>query len=166
MSGDGRPPAGPSQAATAPLLGRGFYWQDLAVGQRFRTSRRTVTETDLVNFVSVTGMLEPIFIDTTHQGAMAGRPVPAALTYALVEGFLLRTLVQGVGLALLEMSQRTHVPVRVGDTIWGMVEITDIRPTSKGGRAAVRSAVAVMNQRDEIVLTYDVKRLQAGRPAA
>lgn len=157
---------GDREADPAPTpLGQGLHWQDLAVGQRFRTFRRTITETDLVNFVSVTGMLEPLFIDTTHQGAMAGRPVPAALTYAIIEGFLLRSLVQGVGLALLEMSQRAHAPVNVGDTIRATVEITDIRPTSKGGRAVVASAVTVRNQRDEVVLTYEVKRLQAGRPA-
>ena len=54
-------------------LGQGFYWQDLTVGQRFRTFRRTVTETDIVNFISVTGMLETIFIDATYaHGAIQG----------------------------------------------------------------------------------------------
>ena len=41
-------------------LGQGFYWQDIEQGQVFETFRRTVTETDLVNFISVTGMLEAI----------------------------------------------------------------------------------------------------------
>ena len=50
-------------------LGQGFYWQDLKVGQKFRTYRRTITETDLVNFISVTGMLEAIFIDAEYSGA-------------------------------------------------------------------------------------------------
>ena len=53
-----------------PRLGQGFYWQDLQVGQKFRTFQRTVTETDLVQFISVTGMLEAIFIDADHEGAM------------------------------------------------------------------------------------------------
>ena len=59
-----------------PRLGLGFFWQDLQVGQQFQTFRRTVTETDLVNFISVTGMLEMIFIDA--EGAaegIGGRPV-------------------------------------------------------------------------------------------
>ena len=165
MSGENQILITPSQVVNAPLLGRGFFWQDLAVGQCFSTFRRTITETDLVNFISVTGMLEPIFFDTAYQGAIAGRPVPAALTYTLIEGFLLRTLVQGTGLALLDMSQRIHAPVRIGDTVWARVEITEVRPTSRSGRAVVRSTVTVINQRDETVLTYDVKRLQAGRPA-
>jgi 3-hydroxybutyryl-CoA dehydratase len=152
---------------TLPRLGQGFYWQDLAVGQRFRTFRRTVTESDLVAFIGVTGMLEAIFIDAAHEGgAIAGRPVPAALTYALIEGFILQSMIQGTGLAMLELHQKILKPVQVGDTIHATVEVSAIRETSKSGRAVVTSAIDVYNQRDEIVLTYSATRLLAGRPAA
>lgn len=147
-----------------PTLGQGFHWQDLRIGQRFQTFRRTVTETDLVNFISTTGMLEAIFIDAHYEhGAIAGRPVPAALTYALIEGFILQTMIQGTGLAMLELTQKIHGPVRVGDTIGATVEVTAIRPTSKGGRAVVTSQIEVSNQRNEPVMTYTATRLLAGR---
>jgi acyl dehydratase len=151
---------------TLPTLGHGYYWQDLRVGQRFQTFRRTVTETDLVNFISATGMLEAIFIDAHYEhAAISGRPVPAALTYALIEGFILQTMIQGTGLAMLELAQKIHSPVRVGDTIGATVEVTGIRPTSKGGRAVVTSQIEVINQRNEIVMTYTATRLLAGLPA-
>jgi 3-hydroxybutyryl-CoA dehydratase len=155
-----------SIAASEPvLLGQGAYWQDLSVGQKFRTLRRTVTETDLVNFISVTGMLEAIFIDASFEhGAMAGRPVPAALTQGLIEGLLLQTMIQGTGLALLEMSMRTHKPVTVNDTIWAKVVVTEVKPTSKGNRAVVTSAIQVFNREGDLVLSYEAKRLLAGRP--
>jgi acyl dehydratase len=150
-----------------PLLGHGFFWQDLAVGQRFRTFRRTVTEADLVGFVTLTGMLEPLFTDATEAGALGPRPVPAALTYAIIEGLVLGGMARGTGLALLEVHQRPLAPVRVGDTIAAEVTVTGIRPTSKGNRAVVETAIAVTNQRGERVMDYDVKRLLAGRePAA
>jgi 3-hydroxybutyryl-CoA dehydratase len=146
-----------------PILGQGFYWQDLEVGQRFQTLRRTITETDLVNFISVTGTLEAIFIDADYQhGAMKGRPVPAALTYSIIEGFILQTMIQNTGLAMLEMAQKVHAPVQVNDTIHAVVEVTNVRPTSKSGRAVVTSKVEVWNQRDELVLTYTATRLLAG----
>jgi hypothetical protein len=79
-------------------LGQGFYWQDLSVGQRLRTHRRTITEADLVGFIGVTGMLEKIFIDATPMpGGISGRPVPALLTTALIEGFIFQTMIQGTG---------------------------------------------------------------------
>lgn len=147
-----------------PLLGQGFFFQDLQVGQQFRTYRRTVTETDLVNFISVTGMLEMIFIDS--EGAaegIGGRPVPAALTYTLIEGFLLQTMIQGTGMAMLELTQKVHAPVRVNDSIHAKVTVTGIRPTSRGNRAVVDSSIEVYNQRDELVMTYTARRLLAGR---
>ena len=147
-----------------PRLGQGFYWQDLQVGQKFRTFQRTVTETDLVQFISVTGMLEAIFIDADYDGAMSGRPVPAALTYSLIEGMLLQSMIQGTGLAMLELVQKILAPVRVGDRIGAVVEVTGIRPTSRHGRAIVDSHMEVYNQRGEHVMHYEAKRMLAGRP--
>ena len=64
-----------SNNAPPRQLGQGFYWQDLMVGQQFRTFRRTVTEADLVGFIGVTGMLEVMFIDAEPlEGGIAGRP--------------------------------------------------------------------------------------------
>ncbi len=135
----------------------------MSVGQKFRTFRRTITETDLVNFISVTGMLEAIFIDAEFDGgAIPGRPVPAALTYSMIEGFILQTMIQGTGLAMLELEQRILAPVKVGDTIWAIVEVTGIKPTSKSGRAVVKSVIEVFNQRSEKVMTYVATRLLAG----
>lgn len=156
-----------SEPAALPRLGQGFYWQDLQVGQRFRTFRRTVTETDLVNFIGVTGMLEAIFIDAGYdEGAIAGRPVPAVLTYSLIEGLLLQSMIQGTGLALLELDKKVLKPVLVGDSVHAEVEITALVPTSRGNRAVVTSRVDVFNQRGDAVITYTVKRLLAGRPSA
>lgn len=145
-------------------LGRGAYWQDLHVGQRFRTLRRTITETDLINFISTTGMLEAIFIDAEFEGAaIDGRPVPAALTQCMIEGLLFQTMIQGTGLALLEMTLKALKPVRIGDTVWAIVTVTGIKPTSKNNRAVIDSEIAVYNTRDEQVLSYTAKRMLAGR---
>ncbi len=158
----------PGDAAALTRLGQGFYWQDISIGQRFRTYRRTVTETDLVGFINVTGMLEAIFIDADYSaesGAIGGRVVPAALSYCLIEGLLFQSMIQGTGLAMLELEQKAIAPVFVGDSIWATVEVTGLRPTSKNNRAIVASQINVYNQRDELVLTYRAIRLMAGRPA-
>ncbi|AIT80570.1 MaoC family dehydratase [Novosphingobium pentaromativorans] len=145
-------------------LGQGHFWQDLSVGQRFRTLNRTVTEADLVNFIGATGMLEAIFIDATFDGAMEGRAVPGALTCGLIEGLQFQTLLQATGLAMLEMTIKAVKPVFVGDTIHAIVTIEAVRQTSRGGRGLVESSVDIRNQRGETVMTYTAKRLIAGRP--
>jgi acyl dehydratase len=153
-------------ASPMARLGQGYFWQDLQVGQRFRTFARTITETDLVNFISCTGMLEAIFIEEGYEGgAMRGRPVPGALTYTLIEGFILQSMIQGTGLAMLELQQKILHPVCVGDTIHAQITVTDLRPTSKHNRAVVSSDIAVLNQHGVCVMTYTAKRLLAGREA-
>ena len=62
-------------------VGIGFYWNDLKVGDKFRTLNRTITEPDIVNFIGVTGMVETLFTDLSfqeHGGVMRGRVAPAA----------------------------------------------------------------------------------------
>lgn len=150
--------------ATAPVMGKGPTWEELSPGLVGRTLRRTVTETDLVNFIGVTGMLEAIFIDADYPGkAIPGRPVPAALTQCLIEGLLFQSIIQGVGLAFLECNVKVHGPVRVNDSIWATLDILDIKPTSKNNRAVVTSEVKVFNQNEELVLSYVVKRMVAGK---
>jgi acyl dehydratase len=72
-------------------------------------------------------------------------------------------MIQGTGLAMLELHQKIEGPVLVGDTIGAVVEVTGIRPTRRGGRAVVSSRIDVYNQRDERVMTYEATRLLAGR---
>ncbi len=148
------------------VVGVGYCWEELAVGDRFRTLRRTITESDLVNFISVTGMLEVIFIDATHgndQGAIKGRFIPGALTYTLIEGLQCQGFFQGTGLAMLELEQKVVKPVFVGDTVYAEIEVIGVRATSRRGRAIVSSINNVLNQDAELVMTYKAVRMMAGR---
>ena len=97
---------------------------------------------------------------------MSGRPVPGALTYTIIEGFILQSMIQGTGLAMLELNQVIHKPVVIGDTVGAEIEVTEIRPTSSSGRAIVTSVIRVNNQRGECVMVYTAKRLLAGRKAS
>jgi acyl dehydratase len=73
-------------------------------------------------------------------------------------------MIQGTGLAMLELTQQIHGPVLVGDSVRAQIEITEVTPTSKSGRAVVSSINKVFNQRNECVMTYTAKRLLAGKP--
>lgn len=148
----------------AILVGQGLFWQDMNPGQKFRTYSRRITETDLVQFASLTGMVA--FLDKSSAGALGERPVPAALTYALIEGLIIQSLIRGSGLALLAYTVEPVAPVRVEDTIHGVVEITGVRPTSRHNRAIVDSAISIFNQNEELVLRYTSKRLIAGQQTA
>ena len=148
-----------------PTLGIGLHFEDYHVGMRFRTIARTVTEADIVNFIGVTGMTEVLFTDLTFETGVgaAGRVVPAALSYTLMEGLLCQTVIQGTGLALLEMSKTVLAPVVAGDTLHLEVEVLEARPTSKGGRGIVKARHDIVNQRGDKVIKYDATRMVLAR---
>ena len=155
------------QLEDIPTFGYGMFFGDYSVGQRLRTLARTVTETDLVNFIGVTGMTEVLFTDTTFEKGVgkAGRVVPAALSYSLMEGLLCQTVIQGTGLALLELHKKILAPVVVGDTLHLELEILEARPTSKGGRGILTVRHDIINQRGETVISYEATRMIAMRNA-
>ncbi len=149
------------------MIGHGYFYDQLSVGFRFRTMGRTITEGDLTAFCNVTWMLEEGFVnvlpDARH--AIGGRFVPGMLVYTFAEGLMVPSF-QFTGLAFLHNELNHTGPTVVGDTIHVEVEITEIRRTSKGNRGLVRSVNHVVNQRDEVVLTYKPLRMMSGSPAA
>src|SRR5207244_3323573 len=100
-----------------PVVGRGFCFEDLKQGFRFRTHRRTLAESDLTAFVNLVWMTEELFtVEDDSSRAIKGRAVPGALVYAFAEGLLLPTM-QDTGLAFLNATLDVKAPTRVGDTI-------------------------------------------------
>lgn len=144
---------------TLPIVGRGFTADELKVGFRFRTHRRTIAESDLAAFVNLTWLTEELFTVEDDAGrALKGRPVPGALVYAFAEGLLLPTM-QDTGLAFLNATLDVKGPTAVGDTIHVECEVIEHRITSKGDRGLVRFANQVKNQKGEVVLEYNPLRM-------
>ena len=142
-----------------PIVGRGYGYEDLKVGFRFRTHRRTIAESDVAGFVNLTWLTEELFaVADDSNRALKGRPVPGALVYSFAEGLLLPTM-QDTGLAFLNATLDVKGPTVVGDTIHVEAEVTEARLTSKGDRGLVRFANKVVNQRGETVLAYNPLRM-------
>lgn len=151
------------------LLGRGFYWQDLTVGDRYRTYGRTVTASDISAFVNLAGMIEVLFTNAEYrrtEAAIKGNPSPGALVFALAEGLALNATAQETGLAFLGTTMSIKGPVVEGDTITVEIEVLEVRQESKGDRGLVKTRNTVRNQRGETVMVYEPLRLMQGRPAA
>src|SRR5687768_2466675 len=136
-------------------VGRGFAFDDLKVGFRFRTHRRTISQADRAAFINLSWLTEELFAVDEE-----GKPrlVPGALVYSFAEGLLLPTM-QDTGIAFLGATLEVKAPTRVGDTIHVECEVVEHRLTSKGDRGLVRFANKVLNQRGETVLEYNPLRL-------
>ena len=141
----------------------GVTFEEHTVGEVYRTLARTVSETDIVNFVNQCGFTEPLFLDMEYvkrESVFGRRAAPGALTFALSEGLVMQTgLIHGTGMAWLGGELRVVAPVLEGDTIRVEVEVADKRETRKPDRGIVTYRHRVLNQRDEIVLEATIQRM-------
>jgi len=150
----------------APVMGMGLYWDDVKIGQRFRTLGRTITEADITMFVGVTGMVEEMFTNMEYvrsESKIGSRPAPGSMVFCISEGLLMQSTMQRTGMAFLECDLRILRPTTAGDTIHVQAEVVEARATSKPGRGLMRTANRVVNQRGEIVATYNPMRMVKSR---
>lgn len=142
-----------------PIVGRGYCYEDLAVGFRFRSHRRTIAEADVASFINLTWLTEELFaVADDSSRAIKGRPVPGAMVYAFAEGLLLPTM-QDTGLAFLNCTLDVKGPTVVGDTLHVECEVVEARLASKGDRGLVRFANKVVKQDGAVVLEYNPLRM-------
>jgi acyl dehydratase len=130
-------------------------FEDVEVGFRFETPRRTVTEADLIAFAGVSGDFNPLHTDAVFAaGTIYGERIAhGALVLSLATGLRQRVgLFDGTLIGLLEIrSWRFLAPVRIGDTIRVFNEVTELRPTSKPDRGVMVQRVEVVNQDNAVV---------------
>ncbi len=141
-------------------------FEDFAVGEVYRTFRRTVTEADLVGFTQLAGLRLPIFVDedwAKRESPYGGRIVPGFLICTFSAG-MLESVLGANTLAGLSMDGFVFkAPVRPGDTLACEVTIADAKEASDGRRGVLSLAVKVVNQREEAVLEYTTRVLMKKR---
>jgi len=141
----------------------GVYFDDFSPGKIFKTHKRTVTETDLVHFMTLCGFYESLFMDHRYVETETtfGRPiVPGALSFSYAEGLtILSGILHHTGIAFLGMELQILKPVFVGDTIGVEVEVIEKKETQKLDRGVVTFRHRVINQKGEPVMEYRVKRM-------
>ncbi|HYG41539.1 MAG TPA: MaoC/PaaZ C-terminal domain-containing protein, partial [Bordetella sp.] len=138
------------------------YLDDLRVGDVHVSYGRTVTEAHVVGFAAFAGMQMPLFIDHQHarQAGAFGSPIAPGFLTASLSGGMLESVLGTNVLAGLGMDTFVFkVPVRPGDTLHAEVQIQDKRPTRNPGRGVLAVGIEVINQRGEIVLSYQAKVL-------
>jgi acyl dehydratase len=146
---------------------KGTFFEGFHAGERFVTGRRTITEHDILQFVTLVGLTEPLFLDLEYirkESIYGERIAPGSLTFGMAEGLTVQTgLIHGTGLAFAGLDRmRLFGPVKVGDTIQVEIEVLDTKPVPQRGGGIVRYRHWVKNQRGETIMEYDVARLIRG----
>lgn len=147
----------------------GKTFEEFHVGDRYETGRRTITEHDILQFVTLVGLTEPLFLDMEYirnESLYGERIAPGSLTFGMAEGLTVQTgLIHGTGMAFAGLDKmRLFGPVKVNDTIQVEIEVLDTKAVPARGGGIVRYRQWVKNQRGETIMEYDVARLIKGQP--
>jgi acyl dehydratase len=140
---------------------------------RYTSHRRTLTETDIVNFVNLVGLHEPPFIDMDWVAKMPGahnrRFAPAPLLISLGMGLVATSIMEvvaaisdreGLGAfhGMVGVEAAVKQPAFPGDTLQVELEAGVDRKT-KRGQVIVALRHHLKNQRDELVVDFTEKVL-------
>jgi acyl dehydratase len=148
----------------------GLCFEDLEVGDTATTLSRTITETDIVNFMGISGVFEELHMSVEYikkHSMFGARVSPGPLTFIIAEGLAIQLgLIHHTGMALLAIERMTWpAPVFCNDTITVTLEVISKKETSKPDRGVVVFKHIVRKQTGEVVLEMDKVRMLRRRAA-
>lgn len=140
----------------------GKYFEDFEVGQEAVTAGRTITETDIVNFASLTGDWNEIHtnVEFAAQGLFKQRIAHGALVFSIATGLSVRlgqtadTVLAFYGLDRLRFVK----PTFIGDTIHVKQKVEAKSERDENG-GIITMLNEVINQRGEVAVSYTAKVL-------
>lgn len=147
------------------------YFEDLKIGQTFYINSRTQTDALFSAFQLASGDNHPIHYDEEyckrqgHRGLLAHGLQVMAQT-AAGAGIFPHVIGEAL-VAFIEASAKFKGPVYAGDTLYPLLEITEMKPGRTTGVVTCRATVH--NQDGDLVLEgehkYLIKRRDAGEHA-
>ncbi|WP_439552562.1 MaoC family dehydratase [Falsiroseomonas sp.] len=119
----------------------GCFFEDLAIGQK-ASFGKTITEADIVLFAAVTGDTNPMHLDAEYaKTTVFGERIAHGMLAAGLITKVMGTQLPGPGTIYMSQSLRFRAPVRIGDTVTAIVEITALN--AEKHRATLRTVCLV-----------------------
>jgi acyl dehydratase len=146
---------------------RDLFFEDFAVGQRFETTRVTVSEGDIVAFAREFDPqyfhLDPAAAAKSAFGGLVASGLHT-LSLAMRLFFDLNLWEQAIIGSPGMNDVRWLLPLRPGDTVHTLVEISAVqRSRSKPDRGVVSTAHRMVNQHDQVIFTATCLHLLRAR---
>lgn len=126
------------------------YFEDVEVGYRWRSQRRTVTETDIVNFAGLSGDFNPLHMDAEFaKTTMFGQRIAHGLLGLSFTSGLKDDEPAWAIMAFMGLDWKFAKPIFIGDTVFAQSEVKNVKDLGKG-RGIVVLARQLVNQREEV----------------
>ena len=143
------------------------YWlEDFETLPTVTTMHRTITEPDLMSFITLGGFFEDVFMSTevAERSLFKGRVVPGLFVVVIAEGLYILAGATSHAVALLGLSDLEFVsPTLCGDTVWAEVRTEEARRTSRGDRGVVSAHHTIRKSDGTEVARYRTKRFVLSR---
>jgi len=142
-----------------------LYFDDVEIGQEWRSLGRTVSETDIVNFAGLSGDFNPIHVDHEYARTTVFRK-------PIAHGLLVWSI--GSGLSLWAPPMRTMAllstlnwefkePVFIGDTVHMISKVVGKEERARGRRGTVTWHRQIVKQDGKIAQEGQTVTLVEGR---
>jgi acyl dehydratase len=144
----------------------GVCYEDLRVGEEYRSPGRTVTEADVVLFAGLSGDYNVLHTDAEHMktSQFGERIAHGLLVLSIQHGLLERGRPAEGTEQLVGIKWRFKGPVKIGDTIHVRGRVTAKRDSDKPDWGLVTIERQVVNQLGEVVQEGESEHLVERRP--
>jgi acyl dehydratase len=148
-----------------------LYFEDLEVGQRWRSFGRTVTDADIVNYAGLSGDFNPLHMDEVwaREGGPFGRRIAHGLLVTVLSGGLKYPDMPPMSTyAYVEAVRRFVRPVFPGDTLHAERTIKQLRPSRSRPETGVVTVEFVASNQDgvPVQIGHDIALITRRSPPA
>jgi acyl dehydratase len=135
---------------------RGRYFEEFEVGQKFSSSGRTITESDIVMFAGLSGDYNQIHTDIEFckNTPIGQRIAHGLLVTSIASGLIAQSgLIEGTVIAFREINNWKFTKTTfIGDTIHVITEVIETKSLPRLGGGAVVLRLDVKNQNEESLM--------------
>jgi 3-hydroxybutyryl-CoA dehydratase len=132
---------------------KGLYFEEFEIGNSSESVGRTITETDIVNFASLSGDWNRIHTDAEYsKDQMFGQRIAhGLLVLSIASGLAVRMgFMEETVQAFMGLDWQFRRPVMIDDTVRLRTTIQDKKEMKRLGGGAVTFKMEVLNQKDEV----------------
>ena len=130
------------------------FFEDFKLGETFYIPSRTVTDAHFLAFQAASGDNHPIHYDREHCRQHGHKDLLAHGYQVVIQtaagAGILPYLIEESLMGFIEQSSRFLKPVYSGDTLYPLLEVTELKPQRTTG--VLTLTTTIHNQRDELVM--------------
>jgi len=143
---------------------RGLTFEEFQIGDTVESAGRTITETDIVTFASLSGDWNAMHTDAEYakQSLFKQRVAHGLLVLSVASGLAVRMgLMDATIKAFMGLDWKFRAPVFIGDTVHVRATVTNKRAMASLGGGLVVMKVEVVNQEGKVVQKGEWEALAA-----